>query len=73
METIRLKGIALPVSRLCAGGCPAGEYGWDGWLGCVFGNDPKNKLTFLFGMQRPDSGTTWLARRLRNLVTTELL
>ncbi len=51
----------------------AGEYGWDGWLGCVFGNDPKNKLTFLFGMQRPDSGTTWLARRLRNLVTTELL
>ena len=28
METIRLKGIDLPVSRLCAGGCPAGEYGW---------------------------------------------
>ena len=27
METIRLKGIDLPVSRLCAGGCPAGEYG----------------------------------------------
>lgn len=28
METIGLKGIDLPVSRLCAGGCPAGEYGW---------------------------------------------
>lgn len=28
METITLKGISLPVSRLCAGGCPAGEYGW---------------------------------------------
>lgn len=28
METIRLKGIDLPVSRLCTGGCPAGEYGW---------------------------------------------
>ena len=28
MESIRLKGIPLPVSRLCAGGCPAGEYGW---------------------------------------------
>ncbi|MBE5779691.1 MAG: aldo/keto reductase [Clostridiales bacterium] len=28
METIHLKGISLPVSRLCAGGCPAGEYGW---------------------------------------------
>lgn len=28
METICLKGVSLPVSRLCAGGCPAGEYGW---------------------------------------------
>ncbi len=28
METVALKGIALPVSRLCTGGCPAGEYGW---------------------------------------------
>lgn len=28
MESIKLKGISLPVSRLCAGGCPAGEYGW---------------------------------------------
>lgn len=28
MESIQLKGISLPVSRLCAGGCPAGEYGW---------------------------------------------
>lgn len=27
-NTIELKGISLPVSRLCAGGCPAGEYGW---------------------------------------------
>ncbi len=28
METIKLKGTALAVSRLCMGGCPAGEYGW---------------------------------------------
>ena len=28
MDAIRLKGIDLPVTRLCAGGCPAGEYGW---------------------------------------------
>jgi len=28
LESIKLKGISLPVSRLCAGGCPAGEYGW---------------------------------------------
>ena len=28
METNTLKGTALQVSRLCIGGCPAGEYGW---------------------------------------------
>ncbi|HNX61154.1 MAG TPA: aldo/keto reductase [Candidatus Limiplasma sp.] len=28
METIKLKGTSLTVSRLCMGGCPAGEYGW---------------------------------------------
>ena len=28
MQYICLKGIDLPVSRLCVGGCPAGEYGW---------------------------------------------
>lgn len=28
METTHLNGIQLPASRLCMGGCPAGEYGW---------------------------------------------
>jgi myo-inositol catabolism protein IolS len=28
METITLKGTALHGSRLCIGGCPAGEHGW---------------------------------------------
>ena len=28
METIKLKGLGIPASRLCMGGCPAGEYGW---------------------------------------------
>ncbi len=28
METVTLKGTELRVSRLCMGGCPAGEYGW---------------------------------------------
>ena len=28
MEQITLKGTNLNVSRLCIGGCPAGEYGW---------------------------------------------
>lgn len=28
METLQLKGLDQQVSRLCIGGCPAGEYGW---------------------------------------------
>ena len=28
METVTLKNTAIEVSRLCIGGCPAGEYGW---------------------------------------------
>lgn len=29
-----------------------GEYGWDGWLGCYFANDPKGGFTFLYFIQR---------------------
>ena len=29
MEFVQLKGLAQKASRLCMGGCPAGEYGWD--------------------------------------------
>ena len=28
-----------------------GEYGWDGWLGCFFCNDPVNKYTFMYFIQ----------------------
>ena len=28
METIQLKGLSPKASRLCIGGCPAGEFGW---------------------------------------------
>lgn len=45
-----------------------GEYGWDGWLGCYFINCPKDELTFLFMMQKKDSGTTPLTRKLRNII-----
>jgi CubicO group peptidase (beta-lactamase class C family) len=45
-----------------------GEYGWDGWLGAYFCNCPKDKLTFLFMMQKKDAGTTPLTRKLRNIV-----
>ncbi|MBQ8172155.1 MAG: beta-lactamase family protein [Oscillospiraceae bacterium] len=32
--------------------CFKGEYGWDGWLGCFFANDPQNGYTFLYFIQR---------------------
>ncbi|NGZ73907.1 serine hydrolase domain-containing protein [Saccharibacillus alkalitolerans] len=46
----------------------AGEYGWDGWLGAYFTNSPKDKLTFLFMVQKRDAGTLPITRKLRNIV-----
>lgn len=43
-----------------------GEYGWDGWLGPYFANMPKEETTFLMTVQRKDSGTFTLTRKLRN-------
>lgn len=45
-----------------------GEYGWDGWLGVYFCNCPQIGLTFLYMMQRTDTGTISLTRKLRNIV-----
>lgn len=45
-----------------------GEYGWDGWLGAYFCNCPKENITILFMMQKTDSGTTNLTRKLRNII-----
>ncbi len=45
-----------------------GEYGWDGWLGGYFCNCPQEKLTFLFMMQRTNTGTIPLTRKLRNII-----
>ena len=49
----------------------AGEYGWDGWLGCHFLNDAAMGLTFVFMMQQKDTGTTPVVRKLRNAVISE--
>lgn len=47
-----------------------GEYGWDGWLGPYFANMPKEETTFLMTVQRKDSGTFTLTRKLRNALAT---
>ena len=46
-----------------------GAYGWDGWLGPYFANDPENGLTFLMMLQRRDAGTVKLTRQLIDIVT----
>lgn len=49
-----------------------GEYGWDGWLGMYFVNFPKENMTILMGMQKKDSGTWELTRKLRNIILSNL-
>lgn len=49
-----------------------GEYGWDGWLGPYFANMPKDDTTFLMMVQRKDSGTFTLTRKLRNALAAAL-
>ncbi len=45
-----------------------GEYGWDGWLGPYFINDPVHKVTILVMLQLTGAGTTTYTRRVRNVV-----
>lgn len=49
-----------------------GEYGWDGWLGAYFSNHPTIGVTILLGMQKRDTGTTSLTRKLRNVLFAAL-
>ena len=50
-----------------------GEYGWDGWLGTFFSNEPAHGITLLFGTQQAGVGRTGgLVRRIKNIVMSEL-
>lgn len=50
-----------------------GEYGWDGWLGTFFSNEPSHGITLLFGTQQAGVGRTGsLVRRIKNIVMSEL-
>lgn len=50
-----------------------GEYGWDGWLGTFFSNEPAHNLTYLFGVQQAGVGKAGtLARKIKNIVMSEL-
>lgn len=50
-----------------------GEYGWDGWLGTFFSNEPAHGITLLFGTQQVGIGKTGtLVRSIKNIVMSEL-
>lgn len=50
-----------------------GEYGWDGWLGTFFSNEPSRGITLLFGAQQAGIGMTGtLVRKIKNIVMSEL-
>ncbi len=51
-----------------------GEYGWDGWLGTFFSNEPMHGITLLMGVQQAGIGQTGgLVRKLKNIVMSELV
>lgn len=52
--------------------CRAGEYGWDGWLGTYFCNDPATGTTFLFMIQLANAGTIPVTRKVKNIVNAHL-
>ena len=49
-----------------------GEYGWDGWAGTYFCNDPVNKLTMIVFQQLSCSGTTTYTRKIKNIVYRDI-
>lgn len=46
-----------------------GEYGWDGWLGTFFSNEPSKGITLLLGAQQAGIGKVgMLTRKIKNIV-----
>ncbi len=46
-----------------------GEYGWDGWLGTFFSNEPKSGISLIVGVQQTGVGRSGtLVRKIKNLI-----
>ena len=50
----------------------AEEYGWDGWLGTAFFNDPTTQTTMLMMMQRIPGETVSSVPRIKNALWSAL-
>lgn len=50
-----------------------GEYGWDGWLGTFFSNEPSCGVSFLMGVQQIGIGRAGtMTRKLKNVIMSSL-
>lgn len=65
MRIVEEPGKSTMISRV-------GEYGWDGWLGTYFSNDPATGTTFLFMIQLTNAGTIAVTRKVKNIVNAHL-
>lgn len=52
--------------------CNPGEFGWDGWLGTYFCDDPTTGTTMLLMYQLTNAGTTPFTRKVKDIVFTHL-
>lgn len=51
-----------------------GEYGWDGWLGTFFSNEPQSGITMLLGVQQAALGNTkTYTLKMKNIIMSELM
>lgn len=49
-----------------------GEFGWDGWLGVYVSIIPEYDMTILYMQQKPDTGTTDVVNKLRNVIFSSI-
>lgn len=57
---------------MCKALTEAGEFGWDGWLGPYMSVDIKNGLTIVMMMQKVNSGTWDMTRKIKNVIYSSL-
>jgi CubicO group peptidase (beta-lactamase class C family) len=45
-----------------------GDYGWDGWLGTYYSNDPKDKVTLLYMIQRAGGFGSYPSKDMKKII-----
>jgi len=57
------------LDRTAAGSLQSeGAFGWDGWMGCYFSNDPQEELAMLYFIQLAGAGSDDFTRKLQNVI-----